>query len=78
MRRAQKNQDRLWDYFQNYQTEVFDLSYPRLGYFASKCKPWERVLNVGIGNGLVEKILLARGISVQTLDPSDKALKKGT
>ena len=77
MRQIQKNQDRLWEHFQSRQAEVFDLSYPRLLFFARKCRPGEVVLNVGIGNGLLEHNLLARGdIEIHTLDPSRTALRR--
>lgn len=72
----QTEQDQLWRHFQLCQTEVFDLSYPRLRFFASKCKPGERVLNVGIGNAFLERLLLDRKIAIQTLDPSRMALNR--
>jgi len=73
---SQKEQDRLWHHFQLRQTEVFDLSYPRLRFFAGSCRRGEHVLNVGIGNGFLERQLLLRGIQVRTLDPSRAALRQ--
>lgn len=71
----QKKQDKLWEYFQNCQTKVFDLSYPRLQFFADHAKPHEVVLNVGIGNALLEKLLYQKVKAVKTLDPSNQALR---
>lgn len=52
------------------------MSYPRLRFFARKCLPGEVVLNVGIGSGLLERLLTERGIPVHTLDPSPEALRR--
>ena len=76
IRRTQKEQDRLWRHYQLKQPEVFEMSYSRIRFFAQKCRPGEVVLNVGIGSGLLERILLERGVSAYTLDPSPEALRR--
>lgn len=76
MKTAQKDQDSLWEHFQLRRSDIFDLSYPRLRFFAQKCKTREIILNVGLGNGLLEKLLLQNRISLKTLDPSQKALRR--
>jgi SAM-dependent methyltransferase len=72
----QEQQDRIWDHHQTQGTGVFDLSYPRLRYLAERCAPGSRVLNVGVGAGYLERLLLARGVHVYSLDPSRQSIER--
>ena len=39
-------------------------------------KPGTRVLNIGVGGGILEKIALSKNIDIYSLDPSEKSIKK--
>lgn len=67
---TQAEQDKIWEHHQNHATTAFDLSYPRLRYLAERCRPEERVLTIGVGTGLLERLLVSRGVDVYCLDPS--------
>lgn len=71
---SQDEQDRIWSHYQVQQRDSFDLSYPRLRYFAERCSPGSRVLNVGVGNGYLESLLVKRNVDVYSLDPSAESI----
>lgn len=73
---TQEGQDAIWKHFQGERKETFDLSYPRLRYFAEKCPPRTRVLNVGVGSGYLEKILTDRDVEVYALDPCEESIAR--
>ena len=66
----QEEQDRIWTHFQVQNRASFDLSYPRLRYLAERCASETRVLNIGVGNGYLESLLVERNVEVYSLDPS--------
>ena len=70
----QTKQDNLWLHYQTQATVVFDLSYTRLRFLAERCTPGTRVLNIGVGSGYLEKLLVARGVFVYSLDPIDESI----
>lgn len=72
----QDEQDRIWEHHQTDATGVFDLSYPRLRFLAERCRPPGRVLNVGVGSGQLEALLLARGVETFSLDPSTHSIER--
>ena len=69
-------QDCLWDHYQEGAAFLFDLSYPRLDFLASRIKKGQSVLNIGVGNGYLEEKLHHRGVDVHALDPSQKTMDK--
>lgn len=72
----QNEQDNLWQHFQNQATDVFDLSYSRLRFLANRCDPSTNVLNIGVGTGLLEKLLIDRGVETYSLDPVADSIDK--
>jgi SAM-dependent methyltransferase len=72
----QDEQDRIWSHLQNRATSAFDLSYPRLHFFAARCLPGTKVLNVGVGTGYLEELLTQRGVEVFSLDPSEDTIER--
>ena len=72
----QREQDRIWQHHQVHNTSAFDLSYPRLRYLAARCAPGSRVLNIGVGSGLLEELLINNGVEVYSLDPSAQSIEQ--
>ena len=72
----QEEQDRIWTHYQVQNTGSFDLSYPRLRYLAERCAPGTRVLNIGVGNGYLESLLVQRNVEVYSLDPSAESIRR--
>jgi SAM-dependent methyltransferase len=80
---TQRDQDRIWDYFQNEGLEVFRAAEPRLTFLERRLAQLRRdgaadILNIGIGSGFLEQKLLARGIPVLSLDPDARAVERMT
>lgn len=67
-------QDKIWDYFQNEGVNSFEGSYGRLNFLIKQCGVNMKILNIGVGNGIFEKIALSNNIDIYTLDPSEKAI----
>jgi len=72
----QAEQDKIWKYYQNQDRGSFDLSYPRLRFLAELCPKGTRVLNIGVGSGHLEKLLVKQGVEVYSLDPSVESIKR--
>jgi SAM-dependent methyltransferase len=72
------NQEKIWEYFQN-DDEVGDVIFnarPRYDYVASRIAQGDRVLNIGVGRGGLEDILVRRGVDVCSLDPGEKSIER--
>ena len=72
----QSKQDNIWKHFQIHARDSFDLSYTRLRFLAERCRPGERVLNIGVGAGYLEKLLVDRGVEVCSLDPCEDSIAR--
>ncbi|MBL1140647.1 MAG: class I SAM-dependent methyltransferase [Proteobacteria bacterium] len=72
----QTQQDMIWEHMQNHARDVFDLSYSRLRYLVDKCKLGDRVLNIGVGSGELERMLKERGVEVWSLDPNEESIAR--
>jgi ubiquinone/menaquinone biosynthesis C-methylase UbiE len=75
------NQDKIWSYFQTDGAELFLQSVPRLkllfreaARFGAKRKL--NVLNIGIGDGWLERGCLKQGWETHSLDPIESAVKQ--
>lgn len=67
-------QKKMWDYFQSEGQSIFDGNYLRMNFLVQKCRPGQRVLNIGIGNGGFEILALRKNIDSYALDPSEAAV----
>jgi SAM-dependent methyltransferase len=67
----------IWEYFQNSSLESFDDSAPRLRYLvACAGYPSGLLLNIGTGNGALERLAAAKGWNVISVDPDASTLAK--
>lgn len=74
------DQNKIWNYFQQEGNDVFLQSNSRLNYLFKKAlkmfgdtKP--NALNIGFGNGQIEKRCLQQGWNIYSLDPSQEAIR---
>lgn len=72
------NQDKIWEFFQNSASGVvaFELAEPRYRFVVNQLGSARRVLNIGVGSGGLESLLVAGGFNVYSLDPSEQAIRK--
>lgn len=69
------DQKKIWDYFQTDSNALLSFkARKRFNILAGRILIGESVLNIGIGNGRLERILSARGVNVYSLDPSETAV----
>jgi cyclopropane fatty-acyl-phospholipid synthase-like methyltransferase len=70
-------QDKVWDYFQN-SKEVAGMAAfnadTRYRHLARQTVSGSDVLNIGVGRGGLESLLLARGVNTYSLDPSSESI----
>lgn len=69
-------QDKIWEYFQNEGLDHEQFPIERQRFLASKIRSNEKVLNIGVGSGMLEKLLTEQGISIYSLDPSERAIER--
>lgn len=71
--------EKIWDHFQNnhsVSTLAFAGSLPRYRFLANKIGRNSRVLNIGVGNGGFERLLLEKDkVSIYCLDPSQDTIE---
>lgn len=68
---------RIWEYFQNSYPQSFDDSAPRLRYLVARAgNPSGVLLNIGTGNGALERLASAKGWTVVSVDPDASTLAK--
>lgn len=67
-------QNKIWDYLQNEGLEQGAFASYRYHYVVNLLKKKEKVLNVGIGSGKLEKLSLEKEIDIHSLDPSERAI----
>lgn len=68
------NQDKIWDHFQNNDSAHDVFSYARQLYMTSSLKTGMVVLNIGVGNGTLEKIAVDKGVDIHSLDPNERSI----
>jgi SAM-dependent methyltransferase len=72
------DQTKIWEYFQNDQEGgvAFDNASPRYDFLARRIVSGSQVLNVGVGRGGLEAILVKKGAVVSCLDPSASSIER--
>ena len=68
-------QDELWDTFQTDPDlkRAFQGA-KRFAYILERVTNEQTMLNIGIGDGMLERMAAAKGISVYSLDPSERSI----
>jgi ubiquinone/menaquinone biosynthesis C-methylase UbiE len=72
------NQEKIWDYFQN-NPEIGSLAFnadARYRFIANKIVSGSDVLNIGVGKGGLELMLLDKRVNVYCLDPNKESIRK--
>jgi len=69
-------QDVIWDYFQNEGVESFNGARPRLEFLVRRLNRNERMLNIGVGSGELERLAAKKGVEVWALDPSARSIER--
>jgi SAM-dependent methyltransferase len=69
-------QEIIWDHFQNEGVAAFDESPPRLEFLVGQMARGVRALNIGVGNGGLERIATAKAVEVWSLDPNARAIDR--
>ncbi len=74
------SEDRMWDYYQGEGVAFFSQAHARLGYLVDWGARWgpprPRVLNIGVGNGWIEREGVRRGWRVSAVDPSPGPIER--
>lgn len=73
------NQDKIWRHFQGDGIASFAASHPRLRYLvrqagAQRAPAGVRLLNIGVGDGYLERRAISAGFDVNSLDPDREAI----
>ncbi len=77
---TEEGQEKIWQYFQGEGIQNFDEAVPRLDYLFNRARIHGRsrklrVLNIGVGNGWLERRCLQEGWDVSALDPGEGPIK---
>lgn len=75
MEPAASDQQKIWDHFQNEGVDSFAQSQGRLEFLVRHLQAGTRALNIGVGNGALERIAAGKGVDIWSLDPSGRAIE---
>jgi ubiquinone/menaquinone biosynthesis C-methylase UbiE len=75
--KKQQEQDTIWEFYQNEKAfaEYGCPSGGRHEFLARQMKEGLSVLNIGIGRGTLERLMVERGVTVSCLDPSSRTVE---
>lgn len=69
------DQDVIWDVFQNELSDTFRDSRYRLEFLVRRLRSGSRVLDVGVGDGSLVKLAIAKSVDIHALDPSERSIE---
>lgn len=75
MELASSDQNKIWDHFQNEGVDSFAQNQGRLEFLVRRIRPGMRALNIGVGNGALERMAAEKGVDIWCLDPSERAIE---
>lgn len=74
------SQEKIWAYFQNEGAMSFDGAMPRYRFLISKIRKItnsdSEILNIGVGNGGLEDLLLKDKFAITALDPDETSINR--
>lgn len=76
MKSSGVGQEKIWEHFQNEGIDAFSQSRGRLEYLVRRLSPAMRVLNIGVGNGVLELLAITKGVDIWSLDPSERSIDR--
>ncbi|RMH36316.1 MAG: class I SAM-dependent methyltransferase [Nitrospirae bacterium] len=76
MAKMTTDQKKIWDYFQSEGIDSFAQSLGRLEFIVKHLRPGVRALNIGVGNGALERMALSKKVDIWSLDPSEGAIER--
>ena len=76
MKSSGAGQDKIWEHFQNEGVDSFSQSQGRLEFLVRRLSPTTRVLNIGVGNGVLESLALEKNVDIWSLDPSERSIDR--
>lgn len=81
LRERGMKQEKIWGYFQGDGVQIFSDSHVRLNYLFRRAERISggrrlRILNIGVGNGWMERRCLGQKWDTCSLDPSEQAIGK--
>lgn len=71
------DQEKIWNFFQN-DSQIGGAAFngdARYKFLADQISPGAKVLNIGVGRGGLESLLLIKGADIYSLDPSEDAIE---
>ncbi len=70
------DQDRIWDYYQNEGLAHAGFFDARQRFLLKQLAPHQRVLDIGVGSGSLERMAQQKGVDIHALDPSERAVER--
>lgn len=67
-------QEKIWGYYQNHSIRDHVFPEARQRYLLRFLQSSQRTLNIGIGSGSLERLGLAKGVEMYSLDPSEPGI----
>lgn len=71
---------RIWEHYQRNRLDAFDASRPRLTFLldqiARRCPGTPHVLNIGVGDGFLDRQAKAAGWRIESVDPDAHAISR--
>ena len=71
------NQEKIWNYFQN-NSDAGDIAFradSRYRFLSRQITSGSTVLNIGVGKGGLEEMLIAKKVNIHSLDPNKESIR---
>jgi SAM-dependent methyltransferase len=74
MDQATNSHNNIWDFWQTDGVDSFSGNSGRIKFLVRQLRPGSRVLNIGVGNALLERLAIQNNVDIYCLDPSEPAI----